>query len=143
MPTIASARLKSAIATALPCLFLAGCVGVTVSLPETTTRKTEAFRALDPQSSSPPITRTTRSPLTREWCGITVWVAVIPVPMKLPVCSSYSEQSFGNDGFGDETLLLYSQQKVPSPLYACGPFMVLGPIIHGYQGNTICGVFPD
>jgi len=118
-------------------------VGVGVSLPEKTTLKTDAYKAQSYRSTPPQITRTAKSTPVREWCGITVWALVVPVPLKLPVCTSYSEQSFGKDEFGNEAVLLNTQQKVSSPLYACGPFMMLGPIVHGYQGNALCGVFPE
>ncbi|CAH0169266.1 hypothetical protein ACYSTU_21720 [Pseudomonas glycinis] len=123
--------------------YLSGCVGAIVALPEKTTLRTDEYKALSARSLTPAITRTAQSAPTREWCGITVWALIIPVPLKLPVCTSYSEQSFGSDESGNEIVLLYSKQTVPSPFYACGPFMMLGPIVHGYQGNALCGVFPD
>jgi len=49
----------------------------------------------------------------------------------------------GIEQAGHEIVLLYAKQTVPSPFYACGPLMVLGPIVHGYQGNALCGVFPN
>ncbi|MFI8397340.1 hypothetical protein ACIGEI_14070 [Pseudomonas sp. NPDC078863] len=122
---------------------LCGCVGAIVALPEKTTHRTDEYKVLSARSIPPAVTRTVQSTPQREWCGITVWALIIPVPLKLPVCSSYSEQSFGRDGSGNEIALLYSKQTVPSPFYACGPFMVLGPIVHGYQGNALCGVFPN
>ncbi|MGY2441081.1 hypothetical protein [Pseudomonas sp. SDO52101_S400] len=138
-----NSRLTSAALATTACLSLTACVGVGVSLPEKTTLKTDAYRAQSYRSTPPQITRTAKSTPVREWCGITVWALVVPVPLKLPVCTSYSEQSFGKDEFGNEAVLLNTQQKVPSPLYACGPFMVLGPIVHGYEGNALCGFFPE
>ncbi|PRA28383.1 hypothetical protein [Pseudomonas poae] len=55
----------------------------------------------------------------REWCGMTLWVG-LPLPLQLPVCQS---------------------RPPPSYLYACGPFMFLGPIMHSYKGNALCGKF--
>jgi len=136
-----NSRLTSAALTTTAYLSLTACVGVGVSLPEKTTLKTDAYRAQSYRSTSPQITRTAKSTPVREWCGVTIW-ALVPVPLKLPVCASYSEQSFGKDEFGNEIVLLDTEQNVPSPLYACGPFMVLGPIVHGYEGNALCGVFP-
>jgi hypothetical protein len=143
MPQFISSHLKSTGMAAALGLCLSGCVGAIVSLPEKTTVKTDAYKAQSYRSITPQISRTVTSTPTREWCGITVWALIIPVPLKLPVCTSYFEQSFGKDEFGNEAVLLDSQQKVPSPFYACGPFMMLGPIVHGYQGNALCGVFPD
>ncbi|MFP0195356.1 hypothetical protein ACKJSM_09310 [Pseudomonas sp. PHC1] len=143
MPKTISSHMKSAGMTAALCLCLSGCIGAIVSLPEKTTAKTDAYRAQSYRSVTPQISRTVTSTPTREWCGITVWALVIPVPLKLPVCTSYQEQSFGSDETGNEVVLLNTQQKVPSPFYACGPLMTLGPIVQGYQGNALCGVFPD
>lgn len=143
LPSALSSRLKHVGLVSTICLSLTACVGVGVSLPEKTTLKTDAYRAQSYRSTPPQITRTSKSTPVREWCGVTVWALVVPVPLKLPVCTSYSEQSFGKDEFGNEAVLLNTQQKVPSPLYACGPFMMLGSIVHGYQGNALCGVFPD
>lgn len=122
---------------------ISGCVGAIVALPEKITLRTDQYKALSARSLTPAVTRTAQSTPAREWCGLTVWALVVPVPLKLPVCRSYSEQSFGSDEFGNEIVLLNSEQKVASPFYACGPFMMLGPIVHGYQGNALCGVFPD
>ncbi|WP_426204720.1 hypothetical protein [Pseudomonas sp. TWP3-1] len=138
-----SFALKSAGLVSTLCFSLTACVGVGLSFPEKITLKTDAYKAQSSRSITPQISRSSRSTPTREWCGITVWALIVPVPLKLPVCESYYEQSFGNDQFGREAVLLNTQQKVPSPLYACGPFMVLAPIFHGYEGNALCGVFPD
>ncbi|MGE1176261.1 hypothetical protein [Pseudomonas sp. BW7P1] len=143
MPQFISSHLKSTGMAATLCLCLTGCVGAIVSLPEKTTLKTDAYKSQYHGAITPRISRTVTSTPTREWCGITLWALVIPVPLKLPVCTSFSEQSIGHDELGKEVVMLDSQQKVPSPFYACGPFMVLGPIVHGYQGNALCGVFPD
>ena len=124
-------------------VYLSGCVGAIVALPEKTTLRTDEYKSLSARSIHPAVTRTVQSTPTREWCGITVWALIIPVPLKLPVCSSYSEEFFGRDASGNEIVLLYAKQTVPSPFYACGPLMVLGPIVHGYQGNALCGVFPN
>ncbi|AWM94520.1 hypothetical protein DJ564_28935 [Pseudomonas sp. 31-12] len=134
--------MKNLIVTTALIFCLTGCVGVLVAVPEKTTLKTDAYRDLTYQSSTPVITSTVKSSPTREWCGITLWAVIIPVPLKLPVCESYYEQSFGNDVFGNTVVLLNSEQKVPEPFYTCGPFMVLGPISHGYEGNALCGTFP-
>ncbi|MNY27532.1 hypothetical protein D3C86_1614440 [compost metagenome] len=60
---------------------------------------------------------------TRAWCGVSLWAVIAPIPLKLPVCK------------------LYEGQKLTTPFYACGPFMLLGPIVHGYEGNMLCGKF--
>ena len=94
---------KAVITLALiSCLY--GCIGAQLSLPE------QKNVRITPQQNPP----------ERAWCGVTLW-AVIPIPLKLPVCRSH---------------------PAPSPLYACGPFMFLGPIMHGYKGNALCGEIP-
>ncbi|WP_256735540.1 hypothetical protein [Pseudomonas sp. dw_612] len=95
-------------------LFLTGCVGIEVS---TFGRETQRASLIDPPSDS--------DQTTRVWCGVTLWAVVVPIPLKLPVCK------------------LQKGQSLTSPMYACGPLMVLGPIVHGYEGNALCGVFPD
>ncbi|POA50402.1 hypothetical protein C1893_02325 [Pseudomonas sp. MPR-ANC1] len=89
-------------------LMLTGCVGASVS-------------TLGPLPHSEQQTVAAETP--REWCGITLW-AVVPIPLKLPVCK------------------LQSGQHMSNPLYACGPFMYWGPLLYGYKGNALCGVFP-
>eukprot|EP01133_Synstelium_polycarpum_P004164 gene4164-4857_t len=72
---------------------LTGCVGIHLALPD----DKDAHTNTRPQ------------PTKREWCGMTVW-AVVPLPLKLPMCNS---------------------PPAKSPLYACGPFMFLAPLMHG------------
>lgn len=136
--------MKKLVTAALALLGLSGCVGFTPTSPQTSVDKTNAYYALTGRDQTPVITRTERSETTREWCGVSLWLIVLPVPLKLPVCSSYSETAFGNDIFGDERALIYTTHSVDKNpyLHACGPFMFLGPIMHGYQGNALCGRIP-
>ncbi len=94
------------------CICLAGCVGVVVSMPDPETGIPLTYQAEDGDQT------------TREWCGITLWAVIVPIPLKLPVCK------------------LHKQQTLTSPFYACGPLMFLGPISHGYEGNGLCGKVP-
>ncbi|WP_258230390.1 hypothetical protein [Pseudomonas protegens] len=127
--------------TTLAALGLCGCVGAWVDMPEEQVTKTAAHQTLIGNSMTPVITRTQKSTAERQWCGTTVWAVILPIPLKLPVCESYSATSYGNDIGGIEAPLLYSSHKISSEFYACGPFMFLGPIMHGYQGNAVWGVF--
>lgn len=112
-PTLSFQRhTKKFIALTTLSLFLSGCVGVVVSMPEEQSSRTRL------------IEEETDSDTTREWCGVTLWAVIVPIPLKLPVCK------------------LHQGQSLTSPLYACGPLMILGPIVHGYEGNALCGMFP-
>ncbi|KAF2391722.1 hypothetical protein [Pseudomonas frederiksbergensis] len=95
-------------------VFLIGCVGIEVSTPGPRTQRA----ALTDQPSD-------SDQITRAWCGVTLWAVVVPIPLKLPVCK------------------LQMGQSMTSPLHACGPLMVLGPIVHGYEGNALCGTLPN
>ena len=90
-------------------LTLSGCVGVSVS----TRKPGDQYEQADSGETH------------REWCGVTLWAVIVPIPLKLPVCKMRSGETF------------------VTPMYACGPLMILGPIVHGYQGNALCGVFPN
>jgi hypothetical protein len=74
----------------------------------------------EPKNAAAPDQRESSTKETeRQWCGMTLWVG-LPLPLQLPVCQS---------------------RPPPSYLYACGPFMFLGPIMHSYEGNALCGKF--
>ncbi|WP_256562514.1 MULTISPECIES: hypothetical protein [unclassified Pseudomonas] len=107
MMSLQQLRILKSIAIIVTPIYLSGCVGVVVSMPE----KIAAYET------------TYDAPTTREWCGITLVAVVIPIPLKLPVCEVQPGQRF------------------TSPFYACGPFMVLGNIVHGYEGYGLCGKF--
>lgn len=112
-PTLSLLRhTKNIIALTTLSLFLSGCIGVSVSMPEGQSSQTSLT---DEESDSD---------TTREWCGVTLWALIVPIPLKLPVCK------------------LHKGQSISSPFYACGPLMILGPISHGYEGNALCGMFP-
>lgn len=69
------------------------------------------------------------------WCGITLW-ALIPIPLKLPVCENYMEATYVNNEPTSVTVHL----KKGNSIYACGPFMwVAMGLMHGYEGNFLCG----
>ncbi|WP_260620476.1 hypothetical protein [Pseudomonas protegens] len=133
--------MKSALVATLAALGLSGCVGAWVDMPYMQVSKTDAHQRLIGNSMKPVITHTQKSTPERQWCGTTLLVVILPIPLKLPVCESYSATAYGDDINGVEVPLLYTNRKISSDLYACGPLMFLGPIAHGYQGNAVCGVF--
>lgn len=127
---------------ALATFGLFGCVGAWVDMPEEQVSKTAAHQQLIESARTPVITRTEKSSPERQWCGTTLLVVILPIPLKLPVCESYSNAiAYGNDIHGTEVPLLRSSRKISSDFHACGPFMFLGPLMHGYQGNALCGTF--
>lgn len=134
--------MKKLLVSTLSALSLSGCVGAWVETPTKTTTKTAAYDQMSSYARTPVITRTQKVSSTREWCGTTLWVVIIPIPLKLPVCESYSEYAYGNDIHNVEKPMLFSSQTLSSPFYACGPFMFMAPLMHSYQGNGLCGVFP-
>lgn len=121
---------------------LFGCVGAWVDMPEEQVSKTAAHQQLIESARTPVITRTEKSSPERQWCGATLLVVILPIPLKLPVCESYGNAiAYGNDINGTEVPLQRSSRKISSDFHACGPFMFLGPLMHGYQGNALCGTF--
>ncbi|KAF0867481.1 hypothetical protein PLD_00960 [Pseudomonas sp. LD120] len=134
--------ITSLLASTLTALSLCGCVGAWVDMPDKRVSRTAAHTQLIDSGKTPVITRTEKTASERHWCGTTLWAVIIPIPLKLPVCESYSSATaYGNDINGVETPLLHSSQKMASDFYACGPFLFLGPIMHSYRGNAICGSF--
>lgn len=120
---------------------ISGCVGVMVNMPEQTLAETSERRSLLGKGIDPVTTMTERTSQQREWCGITVMVVVLPVPLKLPVCESYTETSYGTDPQGTPIPLVKTSQRLQSQFYGCGPFMGMGAIMHSYRGNLLCGTF--
>ena len=133
--------MYNSVISAFALISLSGCVGAWVEMPIKVTSKTPAHTQLTYREQTPVITRTVRFSEQREWCGTTVWALLVPIPLKLPVCHSYTEYAYGNDVNGREAELLYTQQSLSDPFYACGPFMFLGPLMHTYDGNALCGQF--
>jgi hypothetical protein len=54
-----------------------------------------------------------------EWCGLTIW-AIIPIPLKLPVCHSNIEMTFAN---GEPIRRVEHYVKGSGLL--CGPFVLI------------------
>lgn len=140
-PTPLQPAMKGALVALLAVFGLCGCVGVWMETPYKQVSKTAAHQELIGNGLTPVISHTQQSTSERQWCGTTLWAVVLPIPLKLPVCESYSATAYGNNIHGVETPLLYTSKKVSSDFYACGPFMFLGPLMHTYQGNAVCGIF--
>ncbi|WP_241108112.1 hypothetical protein [Pseudomonas sp. MPFS] len=138
---LGSATIKGLLCT-LIVLGLSGCVGAWVDMPEKQESTTVAYQQLVKNGTHPVITHTEKTSPQRRWCGTTIWAVILPIPLKLPVCESYdSAISYGNDAHGTPTPLLRSSQTLGSTFHACGPLMFMAPILHGYQGNALCGTF--
>lgn len=56
----------------------------------------------------------------KSWCGVAVWAAIIPIPLILPVCKSYTEVSFENN-----TPKTITRVDTKETTYACGPGFLL------------------
>ncbi len=121
-----------AIITLLLMMGLSGCVGMYVS----ETLVTSSSEIVKPEYG--PVSNTFTGPVKEsygnKWCGVSLMVVAIPIPLMLPVCESYRETEYKN-GEPIETTLV----EIKEPLYACGPLMWLGPAFHGYEGNILCG----
>ncbi|MFQ6573593.1 hypothetical protein [Pseudomonas sp. UM16] len=134
-------RLTAAVAVTMM-LCLTGCVGATVTLPQKQTYPSDDHQQLSQNASSAVISKTQKSDVTRQWCGITLWALIVPIPLQLPVCENYSEVAYGADANGAQVILFNTKQRVRATLYACGPIMLLGPIASRYEGNAFCGSLP-
>lgn len=121
---------------------LTGCVGVVINTPEQSIHRSYPHERYPRASQETPtrVTGTERSWERREWCGIKVVVAVIPIPLQLPLCTSYQETSYDGDAEGSP-VILKTTQTMKGQFYGCGPLMMMGPIMHTYRGNIFCGTF--
>lgn len=116
------------------CLILTGCVGINAP-----TTKVLSYNIENEKDSSAsawnkmphPVNGKITTKSTREWCGPTVW-ALIPIPLWLPVCKSYTDVTFKNN-----VAVKVERSSPNSKLYACGPFM---PFL-GVSGTSVgyCG----
>lgn len=123
-------------------ILLSGCVGITITAPEKQKILSYDDRHLLKQEPEPVISKVVIHNQRREWCGATLWALGLPIPLKLPVCQSFEETSYGVDNRGRAVPLVISRQEMQSPFYGCGPLMGLSAIIHGYKGNIFCGMLP-
>lgn len=69
----------------------------------------------------------------REWCGVTLW-AIIPIPLKLPVCESYTKVNFKNN----EPTTLSEGWVTLGSFYGCGPGVWLGSAISNGKEPSFC-----
>lgn len=119
---------------------LTGCVGMVINTPEKSFDKIPEGYPQARQEAAPRVSGTERSWEQREWCGIKVVIAVVPIPLQLPLCTSYHETSYSSDAEG-RPIVLRATQTLTARFYGCGPLMVLGPIMQSYRGNMFCGTF--
>ncbi|WP_339414286.1 hypothetical protein [Pseudomonas sp. EA_35y_Pfl2_R5] len=69
----------------------------------------------------------------RKWCGATVW-AIVPIPLKLPVCKNYKKVSFQNN---EPTTLTEGWVNIGN-FYGCGPGVWLGSAISNGKTASFC-----
>jgi uncharacterized protein YceK len=67
-----------------------------------------------------------------NWCGLTVW-AIIPLPMLLPVCKSYTEVSFSKNL---ATTKIRNEQQTFFAL--CGPALWMLSSSESRKGGHFC-----
>lgn len=100
-------------------LSLMGCVGFTPPAQlRTSSHSVAAGDLAEAQKSQLWPIKNGRVPIARQpvWCGVTVW-AVLPIPLKLPVCVAQSELEIV-DG---QPRLLHQTRYENQPAYVCGP----------------------
>ena len=109
---------------------LSGCVGYTYTRNgDVVTSETDFSRTNLSIRSKPPLraadkinpdgTETFLVDDNTRWCGLTLW-AIIPIPLWLPVCSSYTEVTFK-----EEKPTKVSSRWVSTSGFVCGPLVPL------------------
>lgn len=69
----------------------------------------------------------------RRWCGLTLW-AIVPIPLKLPVCNKYIKVSFENN-----VPAIRTEGWVDvGNFYGCGPGVWLGSGISNGSSPSFC-----
>ena len=71
----------------------------------------------------------------RRWCGLTVW-AVLPVPLKLPVCSEYVEVDFADD----KPVTRREGWVGPTLFVGCGPGVWFASEIANGRDASFCAI---
>ncbi|MGE8359478.1 hypothetical protein [Pseudomonas sp.] len=69
----------------------------------------------------------------RKWCGATLW-AIVPIPLKLPVCKEYAKVNFQNN----EPTTLDEGWVTSGRFYGCGPGVWLGSSISNGMEPAFC-----
>ena len=119
-----SRHMKKCVITTLACCILSGCAGISVSrgarkveqpLVNQLNLSLKNGRTLQWDQTPHPSDGTLIVESETNWCGLTVW-AIIPIPMLLPVCKSYTEVTFSNNL--PLTHIRYEQQTF---FAICGP----------------------
>lgn len=131
----------SLIFATISALILSGCVGVGVTtgnnkysenINDVNIKKYSNPKPWDGVNHIPDETVTVKSEF--EWCGITIMAIIIPIPLWLPVCKSYTDVTFVNNQ--PSTITIVRPNHI---LYACGPGVWLGTgFMHGYDGPQFC-----
>jgi len=102
---------------------LSGCAGYWLSHSATTTtdasNHTMILSGLQGSTQHHPENGSAIYDREARWCGLTLW-AVVPIPLMLPVCHSYSEVTFSND-----KPIKRVDHYVGGSGYLCGPFVLI------------------
>ena len=116
--------MKKRLTATLACCLISGCAGVSVSRGAERVEQPLANQlSLSLKNGNTLLWSQTPHPTDGKlivesetnWCGLTVW-AIIPIPMLLPVCKSYTEVTFSKNLPTTQTR--YEQQTF---FAICGP----------------------
>lgn len=108
--------MKITLAISASLFMLSGCYGYTAIGGHTErTKQASPSSQEDFGAKAHPENGTVITESERRWCGLTIW-AVIPVPLMLPVCKSYTEATFANN-----KLVSYREVSVNEHWYVCEP----------------------
>lgn len=125
--------MKRTLAIFASLFLLSGCVGYTAigghteRTKKATPSSEEEFGAKTHPENGSVITES-----ERRWCGLTLW-AVIPVPLMLPVCKSYTEATFANN-----KLVSYREVSVNQRWYICEPLRYVGSRLFPMAPQGLC-----
>ena len=117
---------------------ISGCVGIhTETQKSKTSQATDIFyengtKKLWSQSEHPKNGSVTLES-EQKWCGATLW-AIIPIPLKLPVCKKYTTVSFENN----EPATRNEGWVNTGSFYGCGPGVWLGSGISNGKTASFC-----
>ncbi|NKQ13632.1 hypothetical protein [Pseudomonas sp. SST3] len=115
-----------------------GCVGIHTDIQQSKTSKAASIYYANGakhfwSKSEHPENGSVTLKSERKWCGATLW-AIVPIPLKLPVCKSYIKVSFENN----EPATRHEGWVSLGSFYGCGPGVWLGSLISNGKEASFC-----